>query len=404
MERILFLITVSISFILFIYKRKIFDFLSLAYFSSLVYFMPLLFGFVTIRVNDRTIYNTIDPKLYIISIVLLYSITIVAFIFDRNKDVNMVNIKQDRMFSVVCSILFLLISVIFYIVQGYKMIGSMRNLEDMVGIYKIWSNFILILGIVSLVNRYKLGYVISIIGSGIDLYMGDRTISVILAVSSITYLLMTSTQNRRIIYKKVLIILLILISPFIMYKKIIGPIQRNDFNELMNRLTTPTTYTSAITNLEPFTTQSILNEVIAREYKVADNTLSSIVNLNPLSKNKIEVKSFNDQFQNSLFKDVKYGMGSNIWAEILSNYSYLVLIMAILIYTYISYISNRLARKEMNIHYLTLVYICVPYFIFYIHRNSLVYQINLILRVIYLYVFTIILYSIISKVRFIKKY
>ena len=406
MERILIYSIVIYSLYIFIKKRSYFDFLSLMFFSTLFYFIPFLGGFVTIKEGDVVKFIDISNETYNIVIMLFLFILAGTFLYDKyiknDKKTKIVNTEIDKRFAKFCLLLFCIISILFYIIQGRFMIGKVRDLSDMVGMYKVWSNMILILGGVSIISKNKIGVFISILGAIFDLYLGDRTMFVILVISLITYILIEKCNKSIINYKKILVIILLIVSPLILYKKVIGPIQRGDIDELISRITSIETYTNSIVSIEPFTTQCVLNEVVSKNYKVKENTLTSIKNLIPLTE-KYKCRTFNEQMQSDLFKNVNYGMGSNIWAEIYSNTSILGVYIMILLYVFIGVIGTILFEKTEKNSLRIILLISFSLFIFYIHRNSIVYQINLNLRVIYLYIATIYLYKILKKISTLRK-
>ncbi len=401
MEKIMIYIIVVYSVYLFTKKRTYFDFLSLMFFSTLFYFLPFIFGFVTIKENNIVKYISINSKTYNIAIILFLSILLVTFLYDKyiKQKIKQRNyyILMDKGFYKFCICLFCVISIWFYITQGRFMIGKVRDLSNMVGIYKIWSNMILILGGVSIVSRSKLGVLISILGASFDLYLGDRTIFVILIITLVSYTLIEKCSKGLIYYKKMIVVILLIILPLIVYKKLIGPIQRGDIYELVNRITTMETYTNSIVSIEPFTTQCILNEVVSKNYKVKENTLVAVYNLIPLME-KYKYTTFNEQMQEVLFSSIEYGMGSNVWAEMYSNLSIIGVYIMILIYVFIGVAASFLFEKVDGDILKAIMLISFSLFIFYIHRNSIVYQINLNFRVIYLYIGVVCLYIISKKI------
>ena len=304
---------------------------------------------------------------------------------------------MDKGFDKFCIYLFCIISILFYMIQGRFMIGKIRDLSNMIGIYKIWSNMILILGGVSIVSNNKLGVFLSILGAIFDLYLGDRTIFIILVIILTTYILIKKCNRGIIYYKKIIVIILLIIAPLVFYKKLIGPIQRGNIDEFVARITNIETYIDSIVSIEPFTTQCILNEVISKNYKIKENTLVSIRNLIPLIE-KTKYSTFNEQMQKELFEGIEYGMGSNVWAEVYSNLSIIALYIMILIYLFIGVIGNILFEKIDTYKLKVIILISFSFFIFYIHRNSIVYQINLNLRVIYLYIGILCIYRILKKI------
>lgn len=405
MEKMIFYILILYSIYYFMKKRKCFDFLSLMVFSTLFYFLPTIVGFVTLKESDSISYIEIDNKMYKIVILLFLLIILITKFYDKFLHIRLDEknnyISLDKSFVKFCLYLFIFISILFYTTQGHLMIGKVRDVSKMVGIYKVWSNMILILGGVSIISNNRLGIIVSLCGSIFDLYLGDRTMSVILIITLFSYTLIKNCNKNLFSYKKIIILILMVVSPLLMYKKLIGPIQRGDINEFITRATNIETYTNSLVSIEPFTTQCILNEVVSKNYKVEENTLKSVKNLIPFSK-KTYTKTFNEQMQKDLFPKVKYGMGSNIWAEIYSNSNIYIVYISCLIYVIIGLLSTVLYEKSPNEFVKVAILISSCFFIFYIHRNSITYQLNLNLRVMYLYFAVVLSYKVLKKLKYIS--
>jgi hypothetical protein len=94
----------------------------------------------------------------------------------------------------------------------------------------------------------------------------------------------------------------------------------------------------------------------------------------------VDVQGFNALFQPVLFSTVTdYGLGSNIWAEMLASGGWLMLVTFLCVYCAIIVAGDALIRR-LPVHLSVITLTILAYWCFYIHRNDLVYEITLMRR------------------------
>lgn len=132
---------------------------------------------------------------------------------------------------------------------------------------------------------------------------------------------------------------------------------------------------------EPFTTQLILNEIINKDFTIGVNHFSDIIyQFIPMSSSLgAETTSFNELFQPALFPQVETGMANNIWAEMWSSGGWGLLILFIIFYNITVFIGTKIFLNSRG-NLKGIITLLMTYWTFYIHRNTLFYQINLMKR------------------------
>jgi hypothetical protein len=180
---------------------------------------------------------------------------------------------------------------------------------------------------------------------------------------------------------------------FFVYKQIYVTVKLGLWDVIRDRLMDTELYASAILMSEPFNTQAILNEVIAQDFRVGmehfqDVLLQFLLFSPELGRAPV---SFNDFFQSTLFpSDLDYGMANNIWAEMISSGGWLLLGSFLVGFVLMLMLGSYWIRS----HDATLaagVAVAFSYWAFYIHRNDLLYQVNLEKRTILVWIASLVL-------------
>jgi hypothetical protein len=143
-------------------------------------------------------------------------------------------------------------------------------------------------------------------------------------------------------------------------------------------------------NSEPFTIQATLAETIHRNYSCdARNIFKSAYLFLPPGIQKIWPNSFPptfyDEFKPVLFPSVTYGLGGNIWAEMLCRFGYTgVVIFGVLMMAALYGLQHVIRRCRTDlIAPLTLGGVIIA---FYIHRNDLHYTLVLMRQIVIIYI------------------
>jgi hypothetical protein len=139
-----------------------------------------------------------------------------------------------------------------------------------------------------------------------------------------------------------------------------------------------------VTSLEPFQTQSVLVETIRQEYVCdARNILKSVYLLVPPGLTRLVPNSypptFYDEYQPVLFPDLTYGLGGNVWAEMLCRFGYWGdAIIGLFLIATMAALGTLLRRSSDFAPPIALAGAIIG---FYIHRNDVAYTLVMLRQV-----------------------
>jgi hypothetical protein len=178
---------------------------------------------------------------------------------------------------------------------------------------------------------------------------------------------------------------------FFLYKKIYQYVKYGRWETLMVLFSQSDIYIQAITDSEPFYTQTILNEVISRDFHVGltyffKNIASQLFLISSL----LETRDFNQTFQPVLFSYWKAGLAANIWAEVWSAGGWLFLfIFTTILMVFLGFCSYW-SRTSNPILKGGLALLC-SYWTFYVNRNDIFNQLSYTKQIVLLWIFVVLL-------------
>ncbi len=386
---IIFYIVCILGFIYFFINKRTFDFFSIAYVSSMVYFLPGFFGTTFL---PGWIITDLLMETYFIMCLIPVSIVITAIIYDYYNVSDEHIIKYDFQNSEYTYIMINIITIVSFIMMMLTM-GSSLFLADkkemMLEINswsKIWENAVCIGIVLAYLNNNKKSFLVYLAMIAFIIYTGDRTIPAIALISIMT-IVFNSQGKQSILFKrfKLVSISVLFALFFFVYKYLYIHIKLKMWTEVFEKLTNPYFYLETVKFSEPFAIQTILNETIKHDFYVGMGHFTGLLNQLVPFGNRLGATSvtFNNLFQQQLFPEVTYGMGSNIWAEMLSAGGWGLLFIFVLLFNMVLYVGNGLFRKSYG-NFRVLMVILLSFWSFYIHRSSLEYTINLNKRIILL--------------------
>jgi hypothetical protein len=220
-----------------------------------------------------------------------------------------------------------------------------------------------------------------------DVFIGFRTSLAISLIGIFTLWLSKKGKTRFLLHywKQGIVVGLMGIFLFL-YKQIAYAVKIGDMDLLISvfRGTSDTSiFRAMFVNSEPFIVQSTLNAVTQSNYSVGLDHLKGLVYQLILFAPQLGLKavSFNDLYQKDLFPEIDYGMANNIWAEMWSAGGWPLLMLFILAFVIIIYITT-LSTKLQNPSIRAVIAVMASYWTFYIHRNDIAYEVNLEKRVL----------------------
>ncbi|TCO78828.1 hypothetical protein [Marinisporobacter balticus] len=401
--QIAFMIISILGLIFFMNKKRKFDFFTLAYISAIVYFLPGFYGYVFL---PGWIQSSILKETYLVMCLVLVSIGTGAIIYDiiniNKKEQKKISVEGSQNILFFITIISFLGLTLMIITMGSSLLSANKQIVLSNGNRwsLLWENTILLGIVFAFITEKKKLFWLFFIMMSFHIYMGFRSTAAIAIISIMTHWLNLKGKQRLLINNiKSLVIGIVVAIFFFSYKQIYIPIKLGMWDLVVQKISSIQFYVDSIRYSEPFGIQVILNEVIRTDFKVGLSHFKSIAYQVILFANKLggDSTSFNSLFQNAMFPKVNYGMGSNIWAEMWASGGWGLLILFIIFYVIILSIGSKLMENiDSNIK--PLILISMSYWSFYIHRNSLVYEINLIKRVICIWTICIMISAIIPKI------
>jgi hypothetical protein len=163
----------------------------------------------------------------------------------------------------------------------------------------------------------------------------------------------------------------------ISYQNLKEPVREGNWSEVGSRLSDPLWYFQGIMTSEPFTTQTVLNEVVRKDFRTGTDHLTSashhlIVFAPSLGA---EAARFNDQYQPALFPAVDHGLANNIWAQFWSAGGWPLLLAFTSVYVALLAGGSR-AMQTTDPALRALWAVFFAFWCFYIHRNELLTQLG----------------------------
>lgn len=396
--RIIFLITFFLGLLYFVCAKRRFDFFTLANFSASIYFLPGVFGFVlNPYTSNIKIKVPIYPETYLVMTLVLFGILISGFLNKTKKTNNIHEIQKKQTITPELSLLIGTLGIIIsFITTGQNLLladkGEMLNYMNRYHLF--WQIGASIGGVLAYVTKKRKILILSLVLLLIDVYIGFRSVFAILMLSILT--IHFSKKEPIGFYKYINIKMILLIIPFLLfvfvYKYLYIAIKLGEWQVVLEKITDINTYFLAITNSEPFTTQAILNEVIGNNFQTDLSHFKGILYQFILFSPELGAKStsFNDLFQPVLFPYQRFGLANNIWAEMLSSGGVGLLLIFILVFCLILKIFSNLLFVG-NPMIIGISALLGAYWAFYIHRNDLLYQVNLEKNIFLLFLFCFII-------------
>jgi len=158
----------------------------------------------------------------------------------------------------------------------------------------------------------------------------------------------------------------------ISYQNLKEPLRAGDWGEIIERTTNPLWYADGILTSEPFTTQTVLNEIVRNDFRTGTDHLESAAYHLILFAPALgeEAVRFNRLYQPALFPLVDHGLANNIWAQMWSAGDWPLLLAFVLVFLAgLAFWSRLLRSADPAVK--TYAAVAIAYWAFYIHRNEL---------------------------------
>jgi len=375
------------------FKRR-FDFYSLAFFSAVVYFLPGFFGFAlspdTLFAKRGDILPLVEETYAVFCLVLL-AILGASLVYDQLPDLGWP--KKVSPLPELALWTFLGLSLLGFgvtvVTIGDALLAHDKNsILAAVGRWRtLWVGAASLAAVTAFVLRrwWILGASMALLL--VDLYVGFRNnLALAIIALFVAWLHQHGRQRLAIDQIKIVIPAFFAALSFFVYKHLYQPIKVGDWDRLWERLGSWELLQTSIISSEPFTTQALLNEVLVTRFRLGMEGLADVVYGGLLFAPSVtgNVESVHDVFRAVLFPGAPSSMASNIWGEMWSrgDWPFLMLFLAFFV-VILAFWSTLLRSPDPMIKVLALLN--GGYWAFYIHRNTLLFQVTLHKRVVLLW-------------------
>ncbi|MCB1033847.1 MAG: hypothetical protein KDD47_08455 [Acidobacteria bacterium] len=389
-----FLMVAALGACYFAFARRRFDFLTLGYLSALVYFLPGFAGYCrmpeTIFSEFREPVELVD-QVYAVFILVLGILTLTAMVTDRlpQRRLRWRALPAPQLALTILLGLALLGFAGTLLSAGRLLLSDEKNLiVAEVGRWRVlWVNCAALGALLAFALRRWWALAATMLLLLADLYVGFRN-NLALTTISLFVLWLNGQGRQRLALSNLRAALAGLVTAvvFFAYKFLYVPIKQGNWGELSFRLTDWDYLSRGLSYSEPFVTQTILNEVMLRRFRIGLEGFGELFyNLVPFAPAfGLKATLISTRFREELFPGTPGGLGSNIWAEMWSRGGWPLLIFFALAFAFSLYLASE-ALEHRDPLWLSLVALNGSYWAFYLHRNTLGYQTTLHKRLIALW-------------------
>jgi hypothetical protein len=218
-----------------------------------------------------------------------------------------------------------------------------------------------------------------------DVYMGFRS-KFVIAAGAIMLIWARDCGIVRMIPNKIGYVLTVVLFTFLImtYKGIYTNVKAGQWDLISARLTSTEYYVNSILLSEPNGVQSILNRTVVTNYHTGAGQLWDLVLLPVLGALDVlgsESFGLSEGFdpQTALFPGVRYGVASNVWAQMWSIGGVSGVIIFVCVFVCIIIVMNYwILRARISVA--GILALCGIVWVFYIHRNNIRYEGDLLKR------------------------
>lgn len=363
---------------LYIITREKYDLFLFSIASSIIYFLPLIFGFVKIKLYGQNYdYQNIELQMYFIHLFLILCMFI-GHLFNKEKnskvggfELSLNNNKLNNyLFYIWC-----IATLAYFIILRGDVLSYKTDLAIKGGFqtyFRVIYNILLVMSVVSNYKSQRVKYIV--LQSPIlvlTIIQGHRSYLVFILLAIIFDLFINKKSSISTL-KKMLILFSTLVFGFSGKIVVTALRMRWSINELLSTLFSPRILLHHITNSEPFSTQYILNQTIATNFTLPASYfyryIMKILFISPTQFSSSE--TFYNLFKNQFVPGINYGIGYNIFSEPYAIAGIVGVFIFIVIYTMFVGILNKLVRSNNKfIASYALSFGTVS--VFYIYRNSI---------------------------------
>lgn len=361
--------------------RRRLDAFSVAFFSALIYFLPGLVGYTLSPVSPRTPVKVpvpLEPEAIAIMAAVTAAIVLAGVgwsALERWLPAPRWRLEDASLAPVVAVTLGLLGVVLTVAESGAAAFAAdKRVVVEAVGrghlLWQAGGAFGAVLGFAA--RRWfvaALGWLL-LLG---DLLIGFRYAFAGALIAAVL-LGLGAGEPRRLGRMRVRHVMAVLLGGLfiVSYQNLKEPLRAGDWPEIGARLSNPLWYGAGILTSEPFTTQTVLNEIVRADFRTGPEHLFGVSAHLVLFSGDLggEPVRFNEIYQPALFPLVDHGLANNIWAQMWSAGGWPLLaawcaawLAGLALLSWLLRVPDTLVQGYAAL--------ATAYFAFYAHRNEL---------------------------------
>jgi hypothetical protein len=384
--QILLILAFVIGFSYFVFARRRLDTFTVAFASAALYFLPGFVGYtLTPTTPERPVKLPValDPETTGIMLFVLLSMVVSATVWD------LVDLRRPAPgWRIRCT------GAVSYVAAALGVLGLLWTIGE-TGPALFSSDKGVVIEVVSRGHLlWEVGAALAVIFAYafrqwwlltlgmvlllVDLWIGFRY-AFAMAFISLAWLAMLRAKPFRIgsLPRRYFAAVLLGGLAIVSYQNLKEPLRQGDWSEVSRRLSSPVWYAAGVMTSEPFTTQTVLNEIVRRDFRTdTDHLWSASHHLIVFSPSLgAEAVRFNDLQQSALFPHVDHGLANNIWGQMWSATGWTGLVIFVVIYNLVLAAGARIVRCEDPITRGGAI-LLFAYWCFYIHRNELLVQVG----------------------------
>lgn len=374
------------------FLNRRFDLFSLTFLTSMVYFLPAVFGFT----HDGTLpifRNPIGAGQYWFYFFYFTTLFVMAWVFSRTQTAIVLApaapadgtlIMRDlKTLATMTRLLRLAVPVLLglaWVSMGANLFADEKQavLDNFSIFYSFYQATTLIYLLSSHLAKKNRDFIFCCSFLVFDMVVGFRAITAFGLICLCTLaLLQKSSRKRFLLFSMILLTAYVFAS---IYKTAVQAYRMGTPSELVSLLEV-STLLDALMLTESFVQQEVFSAVIASRLTLPpEYPLELFRAFLPGINNLLLGKGlgFNDYYQGKLFPHIPWGIGSNVWAEQYAMWNWPGPIMYVIFLFSLLFYLNKKALKWLStgeiLKLSLLVYLAVPFY-FYMHRNDLAFQI-----------------------------
>lgn len=377
----LLIIVVALGCAYYLGTRRRLDAFTVAFFSAVIYFLPGLVGYTLSPVSPRTPVK-VPVELETEAVAIMLAATTALLLggmawsaLERRLAGPLWRLEDARLAPLLALLLGMLGVALTVVESGPAAFAAdKRVVVEAVGrghlLWQVGGALAVVLGFA---QRQRVVHVLGWLLLAGDMVIGFRY-AFAGALVAVALLWLGAGQPRRLGSIRLRHWVAVLLGGLfiISFQNLKEPLRAGDWAEIGARLSNPLWYGAGILTSEPFTTQTVMNEIVRHDFRTgADHLLGASSHLVLFSSDLGgEPVRFNELYQPALFPLVDHGLANNIWAQMWSAGDWPLLVAWCLVFvTGLAALSWLLRVPDPLVR--GWAALATAYFAFYAHRNEL---------------------------------